>query len=1370
METFRFRGLDDEQTLDPSSLDFTKPLPNGNHDNFLDDPDAANSFIFHEPYQEESLSDSSSSKRASSEASSKTGPLDSSMMNDIAMDDGASHNAFSNDQLFETPNHQTFGTPPLEMDSTFDEDEFMNQSFDFARASSSPSDVPKPQLVANGRAAKPRSHLKSRSQNSFKISSREVSPHSTTFASNASSPNGQMDFHDARQMLMHQANGAPAWPHHLNPTAANHMPHAFAANTAAANQAMVLAQFPTFIPVPQGLDVLSNQPFLTFDREGMPPKTRVETQIHLKTVFPRLPPGVAKLHLPKHTVSKPKLWSKVPYVPSPDTLDLHTMLVCTSAMENEEMRMRALKKAREGPNSGFNDVRPEKEVDEDKPLNGGEVWICSNCIDRERKRSERKKVKKPDEEGIWKAEEWRRVVVFNTHEIREFPKPDPVTGYTTIELPMRIACYCRHQQEKVGFQVVFTIRDHLGRVLAQELTPSIMITDDHKNHLPPPGPLPSTTQISSRASQSSASTKSVGPAKPQLGADLQATPNSVAQPTPFRSSQSVTDLSRLQAGPPPAARRMPNSRPTATPRGSLSRPASPSNLSAPHAKKRKSSAGKLPVSMAMTPLDTATTASPPSQLSAAPSTATSPFAQGALSFPNQDSMFTGGSPSANGNLFGTAPSTPNMEDQSFFSPNASVSINADNLALRHRFSTATGSTHPSRASSPNSFNTALNAAALQSQFAQMLPNGATAASLAAMSSLGNNLLGTHPLPTITKVTPSEGSKLGGYEVTILGTGFHRALEVMFGDQKATATYFWADNILICIVPPSPVPGEVVVTFPQHQTGVQSMINPQKFKYLDDDEDKLLRSAMEVLARKMNGNLGDVKDFAMRVLNYRGLPPNAGASGGGSSGQGYNNASSGSSSTPYDVEAQLMKCLELIDLDDSPYKAQWDYKISSGHTMLHLACSLGFHRFAAGLVARGAKVDALDNGGFSPMHIAAMNNHPEIVRRLLLAGADPTLKSKQGLTPADVAESEDIISDLRRVARRTKRRSVGSLRSAASSSTSLRSLWGQDQSCPDLRSLGSATHIDYEDDSAEYSSFDSSGSDEEAAGQGDVDVDDDDVLQMRRSSIPATTRPHAHLSRTNTHVSHVSKQDDEEIAEVPASPNAAAAAFKQFQQAMTLYMQNLPQLPHIPQIPQMPQIPAFSGMGPQADNQASIYYAQFMRRITALVPGMSGQRPGTPDSDTAPPSYEDLYPSQDGDRKARSAEEARAMQPTDIKTADVEEETSTEGQEEAEDVADADKEPEVLKIGRKNAITKEQQLDILRAHEAKLKRLSSDRNLFMIWIPLLVSVLCALLYGRFPGIFSFVGNLILSLFKVTHPAQADAPSIATAGTERIVEVL
>lgn len=1098
-----------------------------------------------------------------------------------------------------------------------------------------------------------------------------------------------MDLRDQAQFLV-QAQG---WPHQFR-GGANPIPHAFpnGPTTMSAPSAMMLAHS-NLMPIPYGMNTAA--PFLSFDTAGLPPRTRVETQIHLKTVFGQLPPGVAKLRLPKHTISKPKLWSKEPYTRSPDTLELHTMLVCTSAMENDEARKRAFKRALEGPNSGYGDPRPEEETDADKPSKGGEVWICNNCIDRERKRSERKKVKKPEEEALWKGDEWRRVVVFNTHEVKEFPKPDPLTGCTVVELPMRVACYCRHQQEKTGFQVIFTIR-HMGRVICQELTPSIMITDDHKNHVPPP-PTNGPATKSSTTTKPQASTASTSQAKT----------NTATPPANSRAGQHVPDHSRLQAGLSPASRRLQNPEAPATSLP-VSRPASPSSLPGPHAKKRKSSAGKLPVSMAMTPLDTAATASPPNQMQSA---STSPLASGTIPFNSQGSFLAGGSPSANGNLLGTAPSTPAMDDQSFFSPPAAAAnAHAEQTLARQRFS-ANRSAHASRAPSPNGFTNPLSAAALQALFP-----GGTAADLAALTPTGDNLSQTpsQSSPTITRIIPPHGSKMGGYEVTILGDGFHRALEVMFGDNKATGTWFWGPNILVCVVPSSPVAGEVTVTFPKHQSGMQCMINPQKFTYVDDEEDKLLRSAMEVLARKMNGNLGDVKEFAMSILNYRGLPPHQNGASGGVSGQNYGN-SANSSSPPMDFETQLMKCLELIDLDDGPRKAQWDYRDSSGHSMLHLACSRGFHRFAAGLIARGANVDARDNNGFTPIHFAAMNNHPEIVRRLLLTGANPAVRSQLGLTAADVARSDDVIDHLRRAARHTRTRSLGSLRSAPSSSTSLRSLWGE--------VTRAATHDGVRDDSdIEYSSFDTSDSDERAQSADE----EEDMLEMRRPSVHATgtERPTA---------GGVAEEDGREI-ETPPSPNAAAAAFRNFQQAMGLYMQNLTQMPHLPQMPQMPALP---GMGAHVDNQVPLYYAQFMRRLTGLMPGVLGQRPATPDSETEramgirgwwdrsfaandtapPPSYEDLYPDREdrGDSKPKSADEAIAMQPREVKSATTTAPESTEIAEVAEDVSTkAVDELGVLKIGRKNAITKEQQRDILRAHEAKFKRLSSDRNLFMIW--------------------------------------------------------
>ena len=81
---------------------------------------------------------------------------------------------------------------------------------------------------------------------------------------------------------------------------------------------------------------------------------------------------------------------------------------------------------------------------------------------------------------------------------------------------------------------------------------------------------------------------------------------------------------------------------------------------------------------------------------------------------------------------------------------------------------------------------------------------------------------------------------------------------------------------------------------------------------------------------------------------------------------------------------LLRCLDLIDLDDSPNTPRLNYRRPSGQTMLHFACSLGLHRFVAALLARGANPEPRDKGGFTPMHFAAMHGHPQIVRRLILS--------------------------------------------------------------------------------------------------------------------------------------------------------------------------------------------------------------------------------------------------------------------------------------------------------------------------------------------------------------------------------------------------
>lgn len=151
-----------------------------------------------------------------------------------------------------------------------------------------------------------------------------------------------------------------------------------------------------------------------------PIKSRVETQIKIALHF-YPPPTESIVHLPADTISKPKLQLRDPFYPIPTALSLDTIVVCDS--------------------------------DRNRYVN-----MCSCCLNRERKRAFRKKVRLPVEEAHWSLDKEKRAIVFNCKEIVDFgPLVEvDVDGQTVtakrLELPIRMACYCRHHNEKVGFR------------------------------------------------------------------------------------------------------------------------------------------------------------------------------------------------------------------------------------------------------------------------------------------------------------------------------------------------------------------------------------------------------------------------------------------------------------------------------------------------------------------------------------------------------------------------------------------------------------------------------------------------------------------------------------------------------------------------------------------------------------------------------------------------------------------------------------------------------------------------------------------------------------------------------------------------------
>ena len=218
---------------------------------------------------------------------------------------------------------------------------------------------------------------------------------------------------------------------------------------------------------------------------GLPLKSRVETQIRTVLTLTVLPPGVTKLHLPSYTIAKFKYLKGAPSSAS-DTLELHTMLVSSTAMEDPDKFAKAMAGAarKDASNARIIDLAdksyekaqlPDEEKhqcgsDDDFCKDGGEVMICLLCQNRERKRIQRKKNKKPAEEEIWQRDEGKRVIMFNQDELQQWMTPtdlhakkalDEITGQTSLYVPegsmqvdldMRIACYCRHHKEKLGYR------------------------------------------------------------------------------------------------------------------------------------------------------------------------------------------------------------------------------------------------------------------------------------------------------------------------------------------------------------------------------------------------------------------------------------------------------------------------------------------------------------------------------------------------------------------------------------------------------------------------------------------------------------------------------------------------------------------------------------------------------------------------------------------------------------------------------------------------------------------------------------------------------------------------------------------------------
>ncbi|XP_078037050.1 NF-kappa-B inhibitor cactus [Augochlora pura] len=119
-------------------------------------------------------------------------------------------------------------------------------------------------------------------------------------------------------------------------------------------------------------------------------------------------------------------------------------------------------------------------------------------------------------------------------------------------------------------------------------------------------------------------------------------------------------------------------------------------------------------------------------------------------------------------------------------------------------------------------------------------------------------------------------------------------------------------------------------------------------------------------------------------------------------------------TPVTSEKLEQQEIEALRINDSqreiekPIELDWQLYYTQdddGDTQLHIAIVQGFLEAAFSLIRMAPHcclLDILNDDGQSPLHLAVLTRQPRVVRRLILAGANPALRNFRGNTALHLA--------------------------------------------------------------------------------------------------------------------------------------------------------------------------------------------------------------------------------------------------------------------------------------------------------------------------------------------------------------------------------
>ncbi|KAF0405052.1 Mga2p [Gigaspora margarita] len=705
-------------------------------------------------------------------------------------------------------------------------------------------------------------------------------------------------------------------------------------------------------------------------------KSRVETQIklclQLVTDKGEKVPLWSHLRLPEYMVAKEKLKTKNARNPQDSAmnisekgvLNLEATVVCASEM-------------------------PKK------------VLTCLGCVQRERKRSQRKKENKHsktnpnatsnddsnkpmdlDDEKTMQLEQ-RKILLFNCSEIVDFSSGDTI-------LPTRITCYCRHHNEKVGFCIYFVMKDYANTIIATGMSPPIMITDDHKSSKTKVGVGRKRPKAEYDRRSNSVSSNSTTSAKNKINNEL-----SSLSPTPTGESHASSSILS------------PNSKSSELPSSPSSIAQNSDSISPIKQEKTSPNRQQLQIQPSLTFQPQSSPTSPLSPVSpVTPITTSVPNTPNVLnaprsSFQNTDQVTA----ISTSNPQAAYPILNNSSNVVLsMAPTQINSVNVNSLYQQQRLHPNIGginhfnvvNSHQGGGGPMRIHNSHSHSAMLRRSFYNA--GGNTAAIYP------NSTFNGFSLPRISRLIPSEGPTYGGVEVTVLGSNFYDGLTCIFGETPAIPTQYWSPNTLVCLLPPSPTPGPVVVSFKEFPINLTDNSEQEVifFNYNDDSDRALMELALQVVGMKMTGKLEDARNIAMRIVGGTDNNQNSVNNSNGDM-NGMQHHLSSFARQADNFEEHVIATLALMDAFETEYDSI-SLQNRQQHTMLHMASMLGYKRLCAYLIEKDINVDMQDKYGFTALHYSAWTGREDIVRMLLTAGSDDIIRNSNEKTASDLAAS------------------------------------------------------------------------------------------------------------------------------------------------------------------------------------------------------------------------------------------------------------------------------------------------------------------------------------------------------------------------------